>query len=450
MSTTLARHLVGMDPKSTRQDGDVPQAWWYRGADSVTLYQRIAGRDAKVCRVAIESLTAGGAHATEAMRNARHAARELVNRVATEAAQSPVPPRGRGRPAGQVAANATWADVWAEFRREVERHHKWGARTASQNDYRIERHLAGRDADEAAGEEAIERHPLWAKPMRNTTGSDVAAVLAPLRATKPGEEHKLRGLLNLVVATGWTKGALAEGSHPVRDALAMIRATTKRAPKKRLAATTDIPALRVIVQRIQAEIPGAQVLRDALTLQAFTGHRSDRIMRARLEHFHPPKDGKPWRWVTPRKFMKTKDAAGMVWDHELWLPPQVVALLERQPTWKDRAKGGWLFPGRTGASRCGHITNLDGPMRELLGKGKHTPHGWRSAIKTNAQGQVVMHNGTPLPRFDRSWIQAVTDHKPEGIDEHYVREAAVQGGAHVLAWWCAELTGTAQQRKRGT
>jgi len=117
-------------------------------------------------------------------------------------------------------------------------------------------------------------------------------------------------------------------------------------------------------------------------------------------------------------------------------------LLEAQPTWTHRAKGGWLFPGRADGA---HITNLDGPMRELLGKGVHVPHGWRSAIKTQALGQVQADGA---PRFHKWWIDAVTDHKPEGIDAHYVRAQAVEGGARVLAWWCEALTGTTDKPKR--
>ena len=125
-----------------------------------------------------------------------------------------------------------------------------------------------------------------------------------------------------------------------------------------------------MLERIE-EMPASFELRAALKLQAFTGHRSDRIMAAEWRHFHAPrKPGEPWRWITPRELMKIKRNK-IKWDHVLVLPAPVVKLLESLPSFEHRAKGGWLFPSERSAS--GHITNLDGPMRELLGKGIHVP-----------------------------------------------------------------------------
>jgi integrase len=122
----------------------------------------------------------------------------------------------------------------------------------------------------------------------------------------------------------------------------------------------------------------SQVVHRAHRLCAFTGARVKNIVEAEWKEFDL--DGETPMWTIPRAKLKIKKRT---YDHRIPLHPTVVAELR---DWRD-AIGGKGFVFASTASKHGHITReaLEKLYRETLDlRDTHSPHSWRSAIKTNA------------------------------------------------------------------
>jgi integrase len=394
--------LRQMRPGDKANDGNVPRMFWYRGKDVVTAYVRLpGGKDQRIGALDVNDLT------RDAMRDVirQAAAVRDVGRQNTKATPAPVPGHA-----------ATLGEVWASLIRAIEAGgvgdgRKWNERGMRQNTQRITRH--------------IEPTALWNTPVASITPPMVAELLLPIRAATPNEERKVRDLLK--TSFDHAVGLRLVEANPVLLARDAMRASVRPVRPKRLPAYTTWPELRKLLADIE-QYNGDAAVRNALKLQAYTAQRTSEICQALWSEFDLPEKGRG-RWVIGRDRMKIKDKD---FDQELVLPAPVVQFLRKLPR-----RSEYVFA----TTRSAHVKSLDAAMRDELGRaGKHCPHGWRSALKTLANAAVGKDD---RPLFAPRWIDAVCDHSPKGIDGHYVRSAAVEGGGRVLAWWYEQLTAEA-------
>ena len=101
------------------------------------------------------------------------------------------------------------------------------------------------------------------------------------------------------------------------------------------------------------------------------------------------------------------------------LHPTMVAMLKRLPR-----KSQWMFPSPSNPKKHVDKAHLARAMSRLGYGGRHVPHGWRSALKTLADGAVGRDE---RPLFAERWIEDVQDHKVPGVQGHYNRARAQAG-----------------------
>ncbi|MDM0082351.1 site-specific integrase [Variovorax sp. J31P179] len=368
------------------------------GSWSFTLRKKVDGKAKDITLARVDTLTKGTlADIKGAASDARKAVPEVV--------EAPKPAKK-----GALASDATLGDVWAHFLSAVDRGGKWAERTRKTSVDRVTKYLEPSD--------------LWGKPVARIDAADIAELLEPVRRDAPAQSDKVRGLLSLTFAYAQTHRLITVS--PVQQAGAMLRATTKRAPKQNFPTFTKWDELRKLYATIQNSDLEASV-RHSLMLQAMTMTRSGEAIGARWDEF----DLDAGTWTVPRSRMKTKDASRG--DHILHLSTHTVAWLAKLPR-----KGDFLFPGRSGNDTI----SLDAPakaMRSTLGMGgQFVPHSWRSACSTLAK-RAVGEDGRPL--FHRAWVETLLDHE---IGENEVEGAYDRGSHHeeagkVLEWWCGQL-----------
>ena len=182
----------------------------------------------------------------------------------------------------------------------------------------------------------------------------------------------------------------------------------------------------------QAEVAGLTPgVRLAHRLVAYTGSRIGNVVGARWEHFDL--DGQPASWRVPRGEMKVR-GNGRVHDHRVVLPRQIATELRR---WKSVQShpSPYLFPGHQGRS---HISReaLEKALRDTLGlAGKHSPHGWRSALSTRAREDT---------NFEGELIDLSLDRvHASDVALAYDRGQRLAKRVALMAWWgdaleCAE------------
>jgi integrase len=137
--------------------------------------------------------------------------------------------------------------------------------------------------------------------------------------------------------------------------------------------------------------------------------------------------------TVPRHLMKMKvrtDSAGNPVDHVVRLAPPVLEILDSLPRISP-----YVFP--QSCNRKPLSPELIPHNYSRLGvNGLHTPHGWRSALRSLA-ADASDPDGRPL--FAHSWLEGVLDHAPRGIEQHYVRSQHIRGTAAVWLWWAEQL-----------
>ncbi|MBA5689996.1 tyrosine-type recombinase/integrase [Rugamonas apoptosis] len=131
------------------------------------------------------------------------------------------------------------------------------------------------------------------------------------------------------------------------------------------------------IMRTAKTTSNSQVVHRAHRLCAFTGARINNVIQAEWKEFDL--DGETPMWTIPRAKLKIKKRS---YDHRIPLHTIVVAELRE---WRDAiGSKGYVFP--SSASKLGHVTRegVEKLYRESLSlRDVHSPHSWRSAIKTN-------------------------------------------------------------------
>ncbi len=166
-------------------------------------------------------------------------------------------------------------------------------------------------------------------------------------------------------------------------------------------------------------------VRIAHRLCAFTAARISNAVQAEWREFDL--GATPAQWIIPRAKMKAQDRTH---DHRVILGPTIAAELRE---WKALSGArGYAFPSPIDPKK--HITreSLEKVYRVTLGlEGKHTPHGWRSALATLAREEGG---------FDRDVVELALDHIHDNdVVRAYDRGERLEQRIRLMAWWDAGL-----------
>jgi integrase len=142
-------------------------------------------------------------------------------------------------------------------------------------------------------------------------------------------------------------------------------------------ALTDFVALGGVLRRAEMARLSPSV-RMAHRLCAFTAARIGNVVNAEWREFHL--DEEQPLWIIPRAKMKV---TARDLDHRIPLCSEIVAELRQ---WERMfGRKGYAFPSPSGGKHIGR-ESIEKAYRVTLGlEGKHSPHGWRSALSTLAR-----------------------------------------------------------------
>jgi integrase len=171
---------------------------------------------------------------------------------------------------------------------------------------------------------------------------------------------------------------------------------------------------------VAAVTPGVRL---AHRLIAFTGTRIGNVVAAKWAQFDL--EDEPACWRIPRGEMKVT-GGGRVHDHRVILPKQIASELRR---WKlmQPEDSLYLFPGHQGRSHLSR-ESLEKALRDTMGlAGKHSPHGWRSALSTRAREDTD---------FDAELIDLSLDHvHASDVALAYDRGQRLAKRVALMTWW---------------
>lgn len=190
----------------------------------------------------------------------------------------------------------------------------------------------------------------------------------------------------------------------------------------RMPALLDLAALGDVLRRAEMARLSPSV-RMAHRLCAFTAARIGNVVSAEWRELHL--DDEQPVWIIPRAKMKvtTRDI-----DHRVPLCPEIAAELKQ---WGEVfGTRGHVFPSPAGGKFIGR-ESIEKVYRVTLGlEGKHSPHGWRSALSTLARD-----NG-----FARDVVELALDHAHDNdVARAYDRGERFAQRVELFNWWGAQL-----------
>lgn len=198
----------------------------------------------------------------------------------------------------------------------------------------------------------------------------------------------------------------------------------------RMPALLNYPALGDLLRRAQlARLSPAVHM--AHRLCAFTAARIGNVVNAEWSEFQL--DGDEPVWTIPRHKMKvtTRDI-----DHRVPLCKEIAEELRR---WQAMiGKRGYVFPSPAGGKHIGR-ESIEKVYRVTLNlAGKHSPHGWRSALSTLARD-----NG-----FERDVVELTLDHAHDDeVARAYDRGERFTQRIALFNWWGEQLISAQQGAK---
>lgn len=225
--------------------------------------------------------------------------------------------------------------------------------------------------------------------------------------------------------------AQAKGLCRDNPAIAAREVLPRKKNAGHLPALTNFKALGEVLRHAEGARLSPSV-RMAHRLIAFTGMRIGNIVEAEWNEFDL--DGEQPVWTIPRKKMKFKSRD---MNHRIPLSREIAAELR---DWRlVFGSRGHVFPS---ALNDGHISreSLEKAYRMTLGlNGKHTPHGWRSALSTLARDHG----------FQRDVVELALDHAHDNeVARAYDRGERFAHRIELFAWWGEQLS--AAQAQYGT
>jgi integrase len=158
-------------------------------------------------------------------------------------------------------------------------------------------------------------------------------------------------------------------------------------------------------------------------LCAFTAARIGNVVNAEWNEFNL--DAEQPVWTIPRHKMKVTNRDI---DHRLPLCGEIADELRK---WKALLGGkGYAFPSPTGGKHIGR-ESIEKVYRVTLGlAGKHSPHGWRSALSTLARDHG----------FAREVVELALDHAHDNeVARAYDRGERFVQRIELFSWWSSQL-----------
>lgn len=216
--------------------------------------------------------------------------------------------------------------------------------------------------------------------------------------------------------------AQAKGLRPDNPAEPVIEILEKAPDVVHHPALLTFSELGEVLRRgeIAGVTPGVRL---AHRLIAYTATRIGNVVTAKWAHFDLESD--PACWRIPRSEMKVT-GGGRVHDHRVILPMQIASELRR---WRLMQPEGnvYLFPGHQGRAHLSREA-LEKALRETMGlAGRHSPHGWRSALSTRSREDTD---------FDAELIDLSLDHvHASDVALAYDRGQRLAKRMALIAWW---------------
>lgn len=260
-----------------------------------------------------------------------------------------------------------------------------------------------------------------------TLGNLPIASITPAMVAKTIEKIHQRNVLETATRilqhlNGVFRYAQAKGLCRDNPAIPAREVLPRKKHTGHMAALLEFPTLGNVLRSAEAARLSPSV-RMAHRLCAFTGMRISNVVEAEWKEFDLNSD--PPIWTIPRHKMKMKSRP---MDHRVPLSPQVAAELR---AWRNVWGGqGFVFPSPAGGK---HISreSLEKAYRVTLGlDGKHTPHGWRSALSTLARDHG----------FARDVVELASDraHDTE-VARAYDRGERFTERVKLFYWWGEQL-----------
>lgn len=285
--------------------------------------------------------------------------------------------------------------------------------------------------------QAIERdvYPaLGALPVASITPAMIHRSLEPLEARAPETWTRVRQHVGLIFDLARVKGL--RDDNPVVKVAGGARSTG--ALNRKQPALLKLADLGAVLRNTEAANT-TPVVRVALWLLSRTSVRPGELIPARWSEFDL--EGKDPRWTIPRERMKTQSRQN---DHAVPLSPAVVHRLKE---WRRVApKSHFAFPSTNARNKTGHIgvEALEKCYRVTLGlKGKHVPHGWRSAFNTLSHDAI---DSKGKRRWDEDIVEVALDHViGSKVRQAYDRGERWEARRLLMQWWSDQL----DQAERG-
>lgn len=239
----------------------------------------------------------------------------------------------------------------------------------------------------------------------------------------------------------------AKGEHlvsvnPTTDLIDALKPTPKGAKQP---AITTLPGL-LELQRTADRSTSGPVIKIASRLLALTAVRVGVLRTAPWSEFEgidwddPDSDAPAAVWRIPAERMKleVEEKGDTAYDHDVPLAPQAVECLRQLHRLTGRGK--LLFPSAKAAREPmsdGGISTLYKRMAGGRYKGRHVPHGWRSAFST-IMNEWAMEHGR---EGDRLLIDLMLAHLPKGMSgsEFAYNRAKFSGRRRALAIAWADM-----------
>jgi integrase len=276
---------------------------------------------------------------------------------------------------------------------------------------------------------ALERdiYPALGKlPIANITPAMVASTIQGIHKRDVLETaSRILQHVNGVFRYSQAKGLCRDNpAGAARDVL------PRKKDSGRMPALLDYVLLGDVLRRAQMARLSPSV-HMAHRLCAFTAARIGNVVNAEWKEFKL--DDEQPVWTIPREKMKV---TARDLDHRIPLCKEIAEELRR---WRGMiGNKGFVFPSPTGGKHIGR-ESIEKVYRVTLDlAGKHSPHGWRSALSTLARD-----NG-----FAREVVELALDHAHDNeVARAYDRGERFSQRVELFNWWGAQLLSAQQGAK---
>ena len=241
----------------------------------------------------------------------------------------------------------------------------------------------------------------------------------------------------------------AKGEHlvtvnPTTDLINALKPTPRGSKQPALTALPDLLTLQRIVDASTSN-PTTKL---ASRLLAMTAVRVGVLRTATWDEFEgidwadidASAPAALWRISAERMKLEVEDKGDEAFDHDVPLPAPAVDALRALHQMTGR--GRLLFPGNLAAKEPMSDAALSTLYKRMDGgryKGRHVPHGWRSAFSTNMNEWAMEHG----KEGDRLLIDLMLAHRPKGVSGSefaYMRAKFKERRRTLAETWAAMIT----------